>query len=201
MPIEVWVNETLYPGWDQHFRMKRELARLRSDFQEILVFESYGHGRVMLLDGIVQITEADEFSATVFLADGQSAALTLESMRWAAAYIDESRRHAAPRRVDAVIKRGDVVRLARGAEGEWELAQIPKAQGALVSLSPEDGALVALAGGFSFGLNKFNRATQSLRQPGSSFKPFVYAAAFERGFTPASIVLDAQRLKLVCANW
>ena len=68
MPIEVWVNETLYPGWDQHFRMKRELARLRSDFQEILVFESYGHGRVMLLDGIVQITEADEFTYQEMLA-------------------------------------------------------------------------------------------------------------------------------------
>jgi penicillin-binding protein 1A len=137
------------------------------------------------------VTEVDGNGATVFLGDGQSAALAIEGMRWAAPYIDESRRRASPRRVDEVLKRGDVVRLARSAEGEWELAQIPKAQGALVSLSPEDGALIALAGGFSFGLNKFNRATQALRQPGSSFKPFVYAAAFERGFTPASIVLDA----------
>ena len=137
------------------------------------------------------VTEVDANGATVFLGDGQSAALAIERMRWAAPYIDENRRRASPRRVDEVLKRGDVVRLARSAEGEWELAQIPKAQGALVSLSPEDGALIALAGGFSFGLNKFNRATQALRQPGSSFKPFVYAAAFERGFTPASIVLDA----------
>ncbi|MBX6373459.1 MAG: polyamine aminopropyltransferase [Acetobacteraceae bacterium] len=68
MPIEVWVNETLYPGWDQHFRMKRELARVTSDYQEILIFESYGHGRVMLLDGIVQITEADEFTYQEMLA-------------------------------------------------------------------------------------------------------------------------------------
>ncbi len=137
------------------------------------------------------VTEVDKEAATVFLADGQSAVLALEGLRWAAPYVNENRRGAAPRAVTDVLKRGDIVRLSRSPEGEWELAQIPKAQGALVSLSPEDGALVALAGGFSFGLNKFNRATQALRQPGSSFKPFVYAAAFERGFTPASIVLDA----------
>jgi penicillin-binding protein 1A len=137
------------------------------------------------------VTTVDTDSASIFLADGQSAELTLESLRWAAPYISEERRGASPRAVGDVLKRGDIVRLARNADGEWELAQIPKAQGALVSLSPEDGSLVALAGGFNFGLNKFNRATQSLRQPGSSFKPFVYAAAFERGFTPASIVLDA----------
>ena len=73
----------------------------------------------------------------------------------------------------------------------YQLNEIPKAQSALVSLEPEDGALRALVGGFSFAQSKFNRATQSLRQPGSSFKPFIYAAAFERGFSPASIVLDA----------
>jgi penicillin-binding protein 1A len=137
------------------------------------------------------VTEVADDAATIFLAEGQSASLSLASLRWAAPYIDENRRGPAPRTPGDVLKRGDIVRVTRNAEGEWELAQIPKAQGALVSLSPEDGALVALAGGFSFGLNKFNRATQALRQPGSSFKPFVYAAAFERGFTPASIVLDA----------
>ncbi|HEX5694622.1 MAG TPA: penicillin-binding transpeptidase domain-containing protein, partial [Arenimonas sp.] len=76
-------------------------------------------------------------------------------------------------------------------EGKLRLAQIPAAQAALVSLQPNDGAVRALVGGFSFGLNKFNRATQAQRLPGSSFKPFVYAASFERGFSPASIVLDA----------
>ncbi|WP_183961847.1 penicillin-binding protein 1A [Chiayiivirga flava] len=137
------------------------------------------------------VTEVGDDAATLFLADGQSATQTLDHMKWAAAYVSADRRGAAPRKVSDVLKTGDIVRLTRDAEGEWTLAQIPQAQGALVALSPEDGALVALAGGFSFGLNKFNRATQSLRQPGSSFKPFVYAAAFERGFNPASIVLDA----------
>ena len=73
----------------------------------------------------------------------------------------------------------------------WQLDQLPRAQTALVSLNPENGALLALTGGFSFAGSKFNRATQARRQPGSSFKPFLYAAAFERGYNPASIVLDA----------
>src|SRR3546814_2729078 len=68
---------------------------------------------------------------------------------------------------------------------------LPRAQTALVSLDPENGALLALTGGFSFAGSKFNRATQARRQPGSSFKPFLYAAAFERGYNPASIELDA----------
>lgn len=90
------------------------------------------------------------------------------------------------------LKRGDVVRLqVDPASGKTRLAQLPAAQAALVSMQPEDGAIRALVGGFSYGLNKFNRATQAQRLPGSSFKPFVYAAAFERGFSPASIVLDA----------
>ena len=77
------------------------------------------------------------------------------------------------------------------AKVTWQLDQLPRAQSALVSLNPENGALLALSGGFSFAGSKFNRATQARRQPGSSFKPFLYAAAFERGYNPASIVLDA----------
>ncbi|KAB8313958.1 peptidase, partial [Tolypothrix campylonemoides VB511288] len=102
----------------------------------------------------------------------------------------------------ALAKRGDVVRVRRieadpkapagAAKAEsWKLEQVPRAQAALVSLEADTGALRALSGGFSFAANKFNRATQARVQPGSSFKPFVYAAAFERGYNPASIVLDA----------
>lgn len=92
----------------------------------------------------------------------------------------------------ALLKRGDLVRVRAGEkDGEWLLDQIPRGQGSLVSLDANNGALRAMVGGFSFAGNKFNRATQARRQPGSSFKPFVYAAAFEKGFNPASIVLDA----------
>jgi len=91
-----------------------------------------------------------------------------------------------------LLKRGDLVRVRAGEkDGEWVLDQIPRGQASLVSLDANNGALRAMVGGFSFAGNKFNRATQARRQPGSSFKPFVYAAAFEKGFNPASIVLDA----------
>jgi len=142
-----------------------------------------------LLPGLVIESDAD--TALVFLADGQTLALDLEAVKWAAPYIDENRRGAAPRAVSDVLAAGDVVRVTRDAEGGWTLSQLPKVQGALIALDPEDGSIQAIAGGFSFSLNKFNRVIQAQRQPGSSFKPFVYAAAFERGFTPASIVLDA----------
>jgi penicillin-binding protein 1A len=92
--------------------------------------------------------------------------------------------------LSGAIKAGDVVRLQQNGSS-FQLAQIPKAQAALVSLQPEDGALRAVVGGFSYNTSNFNRATSAKRQPGSSFKPFVYAASFERGFSPSSVVLDA----------
>ena len=96
------------------------------------------------------------------------------------------------RRGGRPLATGDVVRLFRPVgEASPRLAQLPEAQAALVSIDAASGAVHALVGGFSYALNKFNRATQAQRQPGSSFKPFVFAAAFERGYSPASIVVDA----------
>lgn len=129
--------------------------------------------------------------AQLLLRDGQLIELSLAQVSWARAYIDEDRRGPAPRAVDGVLAAGDIVRLALDEEGVYQLSQIPKAQAALAAVDAETGAVRALAGGFSFALNKFNRATQAQRQPGSSFKPFVYAASFERGYGPGSIVLDA----------
>ncbi|WP_440225418.1 penicillin-binding protein 1A [Dokdonella sp. MW10] len=142
-----------------------------------------------LLPGVVVVSDAKE--AQVLLSDGQDVGLDLKAVEWARPYLDESRRGAAPKRVDEVIKAGDIVRLSRDDEGAWTLAQLPSVQGALAGIDPDDGAIRSLVGGFSFGRSKFNRATQSNRQPGSSFKPFIYSAAFEHGFTPASVVNDA----------
>jgi penicillin-binding protein 1A len=144
---------------------------------------------VGLLPAVVLELHAD--AATLGLADGQTIDLPLARMKWAQPYLSPNSRGPAPRQPSDLLSRGDIVRVSRDAEGEWDLAQIPKVQGTVVAIDAETGAIRALTGGFSFGLNKFNRATQTARQPGSSFKPFVYAAAFERGFTPASIVLDA----------
>jgi len=142
-----------------------------------------------LIAGIV--VDSSEKSADVYLQDGQSVALDLPAVRWAQRYKDESHRGAPPKRVDDVLKAGDVVRLARNADGAWKLSQLPKVQGALIALDPNDGAIKSEVGGFSYARSKFNRAVQASRQPGSGFKPFFYAAAFEHGFTPASIINDA----------
>jgi len=137
------------------------------------------------------VTEVAADGALVFLPDGQSVPLAFAAVEWGRPYLSENSRGAAPKKVADVVARGDVVRLVRNDEGEWVLAQLPAAQAALVALDADNGAVKALVGGFSFSLSKFNRATQSNRNPGSSFKPFVYSAAFERGFTPATLVNDA----------
>lgn len=88
------------------------------------------------------------------------------------------------------LQPGDIVRV-RAVEDRWRLAQIPAVQGALASMNPRTGAIEAVVGGYDFLLNKYNRAIQARRQPGSGFKPFLFAAAFDKGFTPASVLLDA----------
>ncbi|NLA68906.1 MAG: penicillin-binding protein 1A [Gammaproteobacteria bacterium] len=131
-------------------------------------------------------------TADVVLADATVVTLDAASSRWTG------------RSPDALLKRGDLTRVRRieprgkdgapapvDAEPSWQLDQLPRGQATLVSLEHDTGALRALVGGFSFAGQKSNRATQARRQPGSSFKPFIYAAAFERGFNPASIVPDA----------
>lgn len=150
------------------------------------------------------VLSTSESNAQVVLADGTVLDLGPETSRWTG------------KSPAALLKRGDVARVRKivpeakpdpktAKAGEtaaaptpapagpitWRLDQLPRAESALVSLDADTGALRALVGGYSFAGNKFNNATQARRQPGSSFKPFVYAAAFERGYNPASIVLDA----------
>ncbi|MGH6639242.1 MAG: penicillin-binding protein 1A [Polaromonas sp.] len=89
------------------------------------------------------------------------------------------------------IRRGALIRVAKTPKNTWEITQLPEVEGAFVALDPRDGSIRALVGGFDFAKNKFNHVTQAWRQPGSSFKPFIYSAALERGFTPATVVNDA----------
>lgn len=89
------------------------------------------------------------------------------------------------------LKAGDLVFVEKAASGGYRLRQVPAVNGALVAMEPYTGRIVALVGGYSYSLSNFNRATQAKRQPGSSFKPFVYATALENGYTPASVVVDA----------
>ncbi len=113
-----------------------------------------------------------------------------EGLEWARAYVDENRLGAKLETAHDVVERGDVVRVQLQEDG-WRMVQVPVVEGALVALDPEDGAIRSLTGGFDFYKSKFNRAAQAQRQPGSSFKPFIYSAAIEHGFTAASIINDA----------
>jgi len=106
-------------------------------------------------------------------------------------YINENQVGPTPETVDGILQAGNIIQLGRNAEGAWQLSQTPIAQGSVVSMDPYDGALVALTGGFDFFASKYNRATQTARQPGSSMKPFIYSAALANGFTAATLVNDA----------
>ncbi len=89
------------------------------------------------------------------------------------------------------IRRGAIIRVAKTQKSAWEITQLPEVEGAFVSVDPRDGSIKALVGGFDFAKNKFNHVTQAWRQPGSSFKPFIYSAALEKGFTPSTVINDA----------
>ena len=112
-------------------------------------------------------------------------------MKWAAPALVNGAVGKTPGAASDVLNVGDVVFVAQQMNGSWRLMQIPEVQGAFVALDPRDGGVAALVGGFDFYLSKFNRAVQAQRQPGSSFKPFLYSAALEYGFTPSTLVNDA----------
>ncbi len=136
------------------------------------------------------VTSVSASKAEVYLGQGETRSLGLSQVKWARPFKTENWRGPAPRRVSDAVAAGDVIRLRQRNGDDWVLAQVPVVGGALVALSPEDGAIRALSGGYAFEWSKFNRATDAERQPGSTFKPFVYAAALGKGYTPASLVKD-----------
>jgi penicillin-binding protein 1A len=137
------------------------------------------------------VTEVDEDVALIYQPDGQTIALTIADMQWARKFISRDRVSFEPKNVSEVLGPGDIIRTRLRDGGNWELAQLPEAEALLVSLSPHDGSIKALVGGYDYTRSKFNRVVQSRRQPGSGFKPFIYSAALEHGKTTASIVNDA----------
>ncbi|MCP5162776.1 MAG: penicillin-binding protein 1A [Hahellaceae bacterium] len=139
--------------------------------------------------------EVDNDSATLFNPTYGLVKINDNGFKWARRFIDTDKRGATPKTAKEVLNPGDLVRL-RPVEGEdhatyWRLAQLPEVQGALVSINPSDGAVLALVGGYDFYHSKFNRALQAARQPGSNFKPFIYLSALENGMTPATLINDA----------
>jgi penicillin-binding protein 1A len=143
--------------------------------------------------GILQVavvTSLDATSATVYIRGQGQARIEWDGLSWARP-VKNGRMGANPKKAADVLAAGDVIHVVSDRRGTALLAQVPEAQGALVALDPDDGAIVSMVGGFDFYVNGFNRVTQARRQPGSGFKPFLYSAALEQGMTPASIILDA----------
>lgn len=137
------------------------------------------------------VTVAEEKELTVRLYDQSLVNIEWADIEWARAYIDETRRGPELQSVNDILNVGDVVRVVQDSTDQWTLAQIPDVEGAIVAPEPNSGAIKALVGGFDFNHSKFNRATQAQRQTGSSFKPFIYSAALEKGYTSASLINDA----------
>ncbi|MFC1688403.1 penicillin-binding protein 1A [Pseudomonadota bacterium] len=137
------------------------------------------------------VIETEENLALVYLRNGQTVALGLEEMTWAAPFINRDRKGKKPKTIADIMVPGDIIRARLHNDGQWKLGQLPEVEAALVSLDPSNGDIKALVGGYDFARSKFNRITQGRRQPGSSFKPFIYSAALEKGFTVASLVNDA----------
>jgi penicillin-binding protein 1A len=131
------------------------------------------------------VLEASPRKVVAMLQSGDTITVTGEGLRPVTSGLAEK---AGPK---VKIRPGAVVRALQGPKKTWSLTQLPEVEGAFVALDPRTGAIRALVGGFDFGKNKFNHVTQAWRQPGSSFKPFIYSAALERGFTPATVVNDA----------
>jgi penicillin-binding protein 1A len=142
-----------------------------------------------LLPAVV-LDVADQ-SAMVYAKDLGFQQINWDGLAWARKQLDNERTGPAPKTAAEVLGRGDVIYIYTDGKHAAQLVQLPEAQAALVSVDPTDGAVSALVGGFDYFSNKFNRAVQAKRQPGSSFKPFLYSSALENGFTAASVLPDA----------
>ncbi|WP_421548920.1 penicillin-binding protein 1A [Pseudomonas sp. QD4] len=136
------------------------------------------------------VTQVDKTGVQVLTRTGEEH-VSWDSMKWARPFLNTNSMGPAPKQPSDVAQVGDLIRVQRQADNSLKFSQLPVAQGALVSLDPQNGAIRALVGGFAFEQSNYNRAMQAKRQPGSSFKPFVYSAALDNGYTAASLVNDA----------
>lgn len=137
------------------------------------------------------VQSINERSIVALLKTGESVTLEWDGIRWAKRFINSSTWTSSPRSASDVVEAGDLIRVTRNDDGRWMLSQVPAVNGALVSINPNNGAILALTGGYDFYQSNFNRVTQARRQPGSNFKPFLYAAALANGYTAASLINDA----------
>ena len=137
------------------------------------------------------VLKVEKDKAVVENVEGKSGIISLKSLAWARKNLSDQRVSLPPKTADDVLAVGDVIYTEEVKEGEFELRQVPDVEGAMVVMSPHNGKILAMVGGFSFDKSQFNRATQAYRQTGSTFKPIVYVTALEMGYSPTDLILDA----------
>jgi len=170
----------IYRGPEEFIVLPSNQQELEDAIDEALV-DHPDNGDVMA----AVVLEANNKKITAIRQNGETVDIIGEGLRPAQSGLSDK----APPNIK--IRRGAVIRVIQTPKNTWEITQLPEVEGALVALDPRNGAIKALVGGFDFEKNKFNHVTQAWRQPGSSFKPFIYSAALEKGFTPATIINDA----------
>jgi penicillin-binding protein 1A len=137
------------------------------------------------------VTQVNEKSVNITLHNNEEVIIPWAGMAWARPYINDQKQGQPPKIASEIFHYGDVILVNKTSAGEYRLSQLPTASAAVVSLSPDNGAIKAAVGGFSFQQSQFNRVTQAKRQVGSNIKPFIYSAALENGYTLASLINDA----------
>ncbi|WP_371856233.1 penicillin-binding protein 1A [Pseudomonas sp. Irchel 3E20] len=190
--LQEMANTALHEGlmtYDQRHGYRGPESRLPGKTREAWTLELTKQRTFSGLEPAIVI-EVEKTGLQVLTRTGQ-AHVAWDSMKWARPFLNTNSMGANPKQPADVAQVGDLIRVQRQADGSLKFSQIPVAQGALVSLDPQNGAIRSLVGGFAFEQSNYNRAIQAKRQPGSSFKPFVYSAALDSGYTAASLVNDA----------
>lgn len=190
--LQEMANTAVHDGlitYDQRHGYRGPESRLPGKTREAWALELTKQRQINGLEPAI-VTQVDKNGLQVLTRTGEEH-VSWDSMKWARPFLNTNSMGANPKQPSEVAQVGDLIRVQRQPDTSLKFGQIPLAQGALVSLDPTNGAIRSLVGGFAFEQSNYNRALQAKRQPGSSFKPFIYSAALDNGYTPATLVNDA----------
>ncbi|WP_412072309.1 penicillin-binding protein 1A [Pseudomonas fluorescens] len=190
--LQEMANTAVHDGlitYDQRHGYRGPESRLPGKTREAWTTELTKQRTINGLEPAI-VTQVDKNGLQVMTRTGEGH-VSWDSMKWARPFLNTNSMGPNPKQPSDVAQVGDLIRVQRQPDNTLKFSQIPQAQGALVSLDPQNGAIRALVGGFAFEQSNYNRAMQAKRQPGSSFKPFVYSAALDSGYTASSLVNDA----------
>ena len=190
--LQEMANTAVHEGlmtYDQRHGYRGPESRLPGKTREAWATELTKQRTISSLEPAI-VTQVDKTGLQVLTRTGEEH-VSWDTMKWARPFLNTNSMGPNPKQPSDVAHVGDLVRVQRQPDNSLKFSQIPQAQGALVSLDPQNGAIRSLVGGFAFEQSNYNRAMQAKRQPGSSFKPFVYSAALDNGYTAASLVNDA----------